>query len=115
MDRREMSSIDMGGKPSAEVSVDGAVDGKPESRDTPELPMGGIYECGSEPTLASTWYAASGAPISDRLLEWPPDVFALTNVVLGRADAFRYALSVLDWPPRRWGDRAQAVDQAGRL
>jgi hypothetical protein len=47
-------------------------------------------------------------------LAWPPDVFALTNVLLGRADAFRYALSALDWPPSRWGDRSQAVDQAGR-
>jgi hypothetical protein len=47
-------------------------------------------------------------------LEWPPDVFALTNVLLGRANAFRYALSALDWPPGRWGDRSQAVDQAGR-
>jgi hypothetical protein len=52
--------------------------------------------------------------ITDRLLEWPPDVFALTNVVLGRAEAFRFALSVADWPPSRWGERAQAVDQAGR-
>src|SRR6516164_6725809 len=114
MDRREMSTIDMGGKPSAEVPVDGAVDRKPESRGTPEPPMGGIYECGSEPTLASTWYAASGAPISDRLLEWPPDVFALANVVLARAEAFRYALTVADWPPRRLGDWAQAVEDAGR-
>jgi hypothetical protein len=68
----------------------------------------------SEPTPESTWHAASGASITDRLLEWPPDVFALTNVVLARADGFRYALSVLDWPPRRWGDRSQAVEHAGR-
>jgi len=29
------------------------------------------------PTPASTWYAVSGAPITDELLEWPPDLFAL--------------------------------------
>ena len=79
-----------------------------------ERPVRGIYEGVSEPTPASTWYAASGAPITDRLLEWPPDVFALTNVVLTRAEAFRYALSVDDWPPRRFGDWAQAVEEAGR-
>ena len=33
----------------------------------------------SEPTLASTWYAASGGAIADELLEWPPDVFALNE------------------------------------
>jgi hypothetical protein len=77
-------------------------------------PVGGIYPPVGEPTLTSTWYAASGAPITDRLLEWPPDVFALTNVLLGRANAFRYALSALDWPPSRWGDRSHAIDQAGR-
>jgi hypothetical protein len=104
----------MGGKPSAEVIVDGAVDGKPESGGTSEPPVGGIYECGSEPTLASTWYAASGAPISDRLLEWPPDVFALANVVLARAEAFRYALAVAGWPPSRLGDWGQEVQDAGR-
>jgi len=31
--------------------------------------------------------------ITDRLLEWPPDVFALANLVLNRAEAFRFALS----------------------
>jgi hypothetical protein len=32
-----------------------------------------------EPTLASTWQAVAGSPIEDELLEWPPDVFALTD------------------------------------
>jgi hypothetical protein len=69
----------------------------------------------SGPTSASTWYAASGAAIADRLLEWPPDVFALTNVVLARAEAFRYVLSqARDWPPSRFGDWAQAVTEAAR-
>ena len=66
------------------------------------------------PTPASTWYAASGAPITDQLLEWPPDVFALTNVVLARAQAFRFALSRQDWRPGRFGDWASGVEEAGR-
>ena len=55
-----------------------------------------------------------GALITDRLLEWPPDVFALTNVVLARAEAFRYALSAKEWPPQRFDDWAQAVIEAAR-
>ena len=67
-----------------------------------------------EPTCASTWYAVSGGPITDELLEWPPDLFALANVVLARAEAFRFALSPVDaWPPRRHHDWAHAVEEAG--
>ena len=47
-------------------------------------------------TLASAWRAVSGAGFTDELLEWPPDVFALTNVLLGRSEAFRFALSPPD-------------------
>ena len=68
-----------------------------------------------EPTSASTWYAVSGGPITDELLEWPPDLFALTNVVLARAEAFRFALSPVEaWPPSRYRDWAHAVEEAGR-
>src|SRR5262249_24891666 len=68
------------------------------------------------PTLASAWMAVSGEPVTDRLLEWPPDVFAFTNAVLGRAEAFRYALSGSgkDWPPTGFGDWGRAVEEAGR-
>jgi hypothetical protein len=68
-----------------------------------------------EPTAASTWYGVSGGPITDELLEWPPDLFALANVVLARAEAFRFALSPVDaWPPRRHHDWAHAVEESGR-
>jgi len=73
------------------------------------------YERMREPTPGSAWFAASGEPITDELLEWPPDVFAFGNVVLARAEAFRFALSpVDDWPPGRYGDWAEAVEGAGR-
>ena len=110
-----MGSVGVGGEHSPSAPRVRRLDADSEAGAATVPAVRGIYPRVSEPTPASTWYAASGAAITDRLLEWPPDVFALTNVVLGRADAFRYALSVLDWPPRRWGDRAQAVDQAGRL
>jgi hypothetical protein len=76
-------------------------------------PIREVHEGVSEPTPASSWYGASGAPITDQLLEWPPDVFALTNVVLGRAEAFRFALSE-GWPPRRFTDWPRAVGEARR-
>ena len=67
------------------------------------------------PTLTSTWWAISGGGFTDELLAWPPDVFALTNVLLDRSEAFRFALSPPEgvrWPPtREWSD---AVVDAGR-
>jgi hypothetical protein len=69
------------------------------------------------PTLTSTWWAISGAGLTDELLAWPPDVFALTNVLLDRSKAFRFALSPPDgmrWPPDGTGDWSDAVVDAGR-
>ena len=61
----------------------------------------------SEPTLASTWHAASSRAITDDLLEWPPDVFALANVILSRSEAFRFALSPIEGSPP---ELAQGLD-----
>jgi hypothetical protein len=41
-------------------------------------------------------------------------VFALANVVLARAEAFRFALSREGWPPTGFGDWAREVEDAGR-
>src|SRR5215470_17347708 len=69
----------------------------------------------AEPTLASTWEAIDGGRLTDELLEWPPDVFALTNVVLDRSESFRFALfPVGAWPSDRVPDWAGAVEAAGR-
>jgi hypothetical protein len=68
-----------------------------------------------DPTSASTWQAVAGSRITDELLEWPPDLFALANVLLGRAEAFRFALSpVGEWPPERFPDWAGTVEETGR-
>jgi hypothetical protein len=68
-----------------------------------------------EPTSAHVWHSAAGGPITDELLEWPPDLFALTNVILARSESFRFALSRAgDWPPVRFGDWSSAVEEAGR-
>jgi hypothetical protein len=65
------------------------------------------------PTLASTWQGAAGVPIADELLDWPPDVFALANVILGHSEAFRFALSPIEeWPPRRYPGWVREVEEA---
>ena len=73
------------------------------------------YDRLDEPTSSHAWYSMAGCAITDELLEWPPDVFALANVILVRSGAFRFALSpVGDWPPVRFGDWSLAVEEAGR-
>ena len=72
------------------------------------------YDRVSEPTLASTWHAASSAAITDELLDWPPDVFALANVILARSEAFRFALSTIgEWPPEGYPDWGRMVVEGG--
>ncbi|HEX6393742.1 MAG TPA: hypothetical protein VFZ97_09885 [Acidimicrobiales bacterium] len=109
-----MGSTDMDGNPSAQAALVREMNGKLEAGSATGPPVRKLYEDMSEPTLGTIWHAASATPITDRLLEWPPDVFALTNVVLTRAEAFRYALSVEDWPPSGFGEWAEAVEEAGR-
>jgi hypothetical protein len=41
----------------------------------------------------SLWQAISGRPLSTDLLDWPPDLCALTSLLLQRSGAFRSALS----------------------
>ena len=70
-----------------------------------------------EPTLTSVWHALAGSTIGDELLEWPPDLFALTDVILERSEAYRFALSPpsgAEWPPARIAGWPEAVAIAGR-
>jgi len=39
----------------------------------------------TEPTLDSAWQAVTRTAIGDELLEWPPDLLALTEVILERS------------------------------
>jgi hypothetical protein len=70
-----------------------------------------------EPTLASTWYSAAGTMITDEFLEWPADLFALTNVILKRSEAYRFVFSPpsgVEWPPTRFRNWSALVEEAGR-
>jgi hypothetical protein len=69
----------------------------------------------AEPTPAHTWFAVAGSVLSDVLLEWPPDVFALANIILDRSEAFRFALAPAgEWPPRSYLDWSGEVEEAAR-
>jgi len=56
-------------------------------------------------TVGGLWQAMSGRPLSADLLDWPPDLFALTSLVLQRSGAFRFALSPP--PGRLWGSKTR--------
>ena len=69
------------------------------------------------PTPASTWHELVGTPLTAEILEWPADLFALTNVILKRTEAYRFALSppcTMEWPPKRFPNWSDAVEVAGR-
>ena len=71
-----------------------------------------------EATLESTWQAVAGWSITDHLLDWPPDLFALTEVLLERSEAYRFALSPIageSWPPLAPYSWSIAVLEAARL
>jgi hypothetical protein len=68
-------------------------------------------------TAGSLWQAMSGRPLSADLLDWPPDLFALTSLVLQRSGAFRFALSPppgRQWPPGSRSGWSTTVEAAGR-
>jgi hypothetical protein len=68
-------------------------------------------------TPASLWHAVSASTITGNLLEWPPDLFALTDVLLEHSEAHRFAWSPPAgscWPPDRFPNWADAVGKAGR-
>jgi hypothetical protein len=70
-----------------------------------------------EPTPASTWRALAGKALTDELLEWPADVFALTNVILNHTEAYRFVLSPpgsVEWPPSRFDSWSDTVESVGR-
>ena len=53
-------------------------------------------------TLDSVWLAVAGEHLSDQMLDWPPDIFALTETILDRTEAYRFAVSPptgRQWPP----------------
>jgi hypothetical protein len=64
----------------------------------PEIGSGGS----SVTTVRSIWRTVAERQADDELLSWPPDMFAFTDVVLDRTEAYRFAVSPpagREWPP----------------
>ncbi|MCW2993474.1 MAG: hypothetical protein JWQ18_969 [Conexibacter sp.] len=56
----------------------------------------------AQPALAEIWHGLTGTALDAELLEWPPDLLALTDTLLERADAYRFVFSPpagAQWPP----------------
>jgi hypothetical protein len=68
-------------------------------------------------TPDSLWQTVAGDAITDDLLAWPPDLFALANVVLEHTQAYRLLFcppAGAQWPPGRFAHWSEAVEDAGR-
>jgi hypothetical protein len=66
-------------------------------------------------TVGSLWHDVAGRRLSDGLLEWAPDLFAFSDVVLDRSEAYRFAVSPPDgtsWPPAEMRDWDLAIGDA---
>lgn len=79
--------------------------------------MSAIASATEEPTPSSLWQTVAGRAIDGALLDWPPDVFALTELIIERSEAYRFALSPptgSHWPPAAHPDWPAAVGCAAR-
>src|SRR5499427_5179659 len=77
----------------------------------------GCDDVPAAPTPGSVWQEVAGTMIGDELLEWPPDMLALTEVILQRSEAYRFALSPpvgAHWPPASLPEWPDAVTDAAR-
>jgi hypothetical protein len=70
-----------------------------------------------ELTLSAVWQTVAGRALGEGLLDWPPDLFGLTELVIGRSEAYRFALSPpahSQWPPTGDVDWPAAVGRAAK-
>ena len=71
-----------------------------------------------ERTVASYVGAFGPAPAWDDLVRWPPDVFALANLVLDHTEGYRFVVappSGRRWPPLpRWNEEVRAAGRDWR-
>jgi hypothetical protein len=61
------------------------------------------------------WHDIAGRRLADELLAWAPDLFAFTDVVLDRSEAYRFAVSPPEgtsWPPPEMPDWYLAIADA---
>jgi hypothetical protein len=66
-------------------------------------------------TVGSLWHDIAGRRLGEELLEWAPDLFAFTDVILDRSEAYRFAVSPPEgtsWPPSEMPDWYLAIADA---
>jgi hypothetical protein len=74
-----------------------------------------IDSAGGASTVGLLWHDIAGRQFGDELLDWAPDLFAFTDVVLDRSEAYRFAVSPPEgasWPPSEMPDWSLAVADA---
>jgi hypothetical protein len=49
-----------------------------------------LDSAGGVSTVGSLWHDIAGSRLGDELLEWAPDLFAFTDVLLDRSEAYRF-------------------------
>src|SRR5262249_12983167 len=70
---------------------------------------------GGASAVRSLWHDIAGRPLGDELLEWAPDLFAFTDALLDRSEAYRFAVSPPEgakWPPPEIPDWDRAIADA---
>ena len=71
-----------------------------------------------ERSVASYFEAFAPAPEWDELVRWPPDVFALANLLLDHTVGYRFVVAPPageSWPPLPdWSDQVRSAGQAWR-
>src|SRR6516164_2901122 len=66
-------------------------------------------------TVGSLWHDIAGRQLGDELQEWAPDLFAFTDVILDRSEAYGFTVSPPEgasWPPLEMPDWHHAVADA---
>ena len=73
-------------------------------------------DVGGARTLESYFHAFGPDPEWDDIVNWPPDVFALTSLVLDHTESYRFVVAPPDgrhWPPlRNWCEEVRAAAAA---
>lgn len=75
-------------------------------------------ELDGERSVASYFDAFAPAPEWDELVWWPPDVFAVANLVLDHTEGYRFVVAPPQgrrWPPLpNWGDQVRDAGESWR-
>jgi hypothetical protein len=85
----------------------------------PVAPVGTVGPPETERSVLSYFRAFGPVPDWDELIRWPPDVFALANLVLDHTESYRFVVAPpagRRWPPLPdWDARVRLAAHAWRI